>query len=110
MGGKPRLQRLQPPARAADPARQGRAFDPDAVAGEDLGLAVKRRVVAVLADQHLGYEPRRGQALGNRALGSRRLMDRAAGTAAVFGAADAQDAKLRRDPVEHLARGLADRM
>ena len=71
MGGQPRLQRLQPPAGAADPARQGRAFDPDAVAGEDLGLAIERRVVAVLADQNLGDEPRRGQTLGDRTVGSR---------------------------------------
>ena len=28
------------------------------MAGEDLGLAIERRVVAVLADQHLGDEPR----------------------------------------------------
>ena len=66
--------------------------------GKDLGLPVKRRVVAILADQHLGDEPRRGQALGDRTVGSRRLMDRAAGAAAVLGAADAQDAKLRRNP------------
>jgi hypothetical protein len=110
MGGKPRLQRLQPPASAPDPARQGRAFDPDAVPREDLGLSIKRRVVAVFADQHLGDEPRRGQALGDRSLGRRHLMDRAAGAAAVLGAADAHDAQLRRDPVEHLARRLADRM
>ncbi len=37
-------------------------------------------------------------------------MDRAAGAAAVLGATDAQDAKLRRNPVKHLARGLADRV
>ncbi len=37
-------------------------------------------------------------------------MDRVAGAAAVLGAADAQDAKLRWNPVEHLARRLADRM
>ena len=91
MGGQPRLQRLQPPAGAADPARQGRAFDPDAMPGEDLGLTVKRRVVAVLADQHLGDEPRCRQALGDRAVGRRRPMDRATGAAAVLGTADAQD-------------------
>ncbi len=47
MGGKPRLQRLQPPAGATDPARQGRAFDRCAMPGEDLSLPVKRGVVAV---------------------------------------------------------------
>ncbi len=37
-------------------------------------------------------------------------MDRAAGAAAILGTADAHDAQLRRNPVEHLARRLADRM
>ncbi len=78
--------------------------------GEDLALAIERRVVAVLADQHLGDEPRRRQALGNRAVGSRHLMDRATGAAAVFGAADAQDAKLRRHTVQHLAHALTDQV
>ncbi len=110
MGGQPRLQRLQPPTGTADPARQGRAFDPGAMPGEDLGLSIERGVVAVLIDQHLSNEPRRGQTLGDEAVGSRRLVDRAAGAAAVFGATDAQDAKPGRNPVEHLARGLADRM
>ncbi len=37
-------------------------------------------------------------------------MDRAADAAAILGATDAHDAQLRRNPVEHLARRLADRM
>ena len=37
-------------------------------------------------------------------------MDRAAGTAAVFGPVNADDAKLCRNPIEHLARRLADRV
>ena len=37
-------------------------------------------------------------------------MDRAAGAAAVFGAADAQYAQTSRDPIEHLARRLTDRV
>ena len=37
-------------------------------------------------------------------------MDRVASAAAILGAADAHDAKLCRNPVEHLARRLADRM
>ncbi len=108
--GKPCLQRLQPPAGAADPACQGRPLDRGAVPSEDLGLSIERRVVAVLADQHLGDEPRRSQALGDRTVGCRRLMNRAAGAAAILGATDAHHAKLSRNPVEHFARGLADRV
>jgi hypothetical protein len=77
---------------------------------EDLGLPIERCVAAVLADQHLGDEPRRGQTLGDQTVRCRHLMDRAASAAAVFGATNAHDAQLRRDPVEHLARRLADRM
>ena len=89
MRGQARLQRLQPPAGAADPVRQGRAVELDAVAGEDLALAVERQVVAVLADQHMGQQARARHALGDRPLRCRRLVDRPAGPAAVAGPADA---------------------
>ena len=56
MGGKAVVQRLEPPAGTADPAGQGRAFDAGAVPREDLCLAIKRQVVGVLADQHVGDE------------------------------------------------------
>ena len=39
------VQRLEPPARAADPAGEGRALQFDAVAGEDLRLPIEWRVV-----------------------------------------------------------------
>ena len=92
MRGKSRVQWLQPPTGAADPARQVRAFDPGAIPGEDLSLSIERGVVAVLADQHLSDQPRCRQALGDQTIGRRRLMDRATGAAAVLGAANAQDA------------------
>src|SRR5205814_5969201 len=45
MSGKPRLERLQPPARTTHPVRQGRTVDLDAVPGKDLGLTIERRGV-----------------------------------------------------------------
>jgi hypothetical protein len=67
-------------------------------------------VIAVLADQHLGEQPRCRQALGDRPFRCRCLMDAAASSAAVLGAADTDDAQPRRHPVQHLAHRLADRM
>ncbi len=107
---QPHAQRLQPPCGAADPVRQGRTAEVDSLAGEDLRLAVQRKVVAVLADQHVSQQPRACEPLCYRPLGRRCLMDRAAGAAAVLRAVDAHDAKLRWHPVEHLARRLADRV
>lgn len=53
VGGEPFMQRFEPPARTADPSGQRRTRQIDAVAREDLRLPVKRRVIAVFADQHL---------------------------------------------------------
>jgi hypothetical protein len=101
---------LQPPASAAHPVRQGRAVDIDPVAGKDLGLTIERGMVAVLADQHVGQQRGARQSLGDGTLGCRRLVDRAAGAAAIFGAANAQHPQACRHKVEHLADGLADGM
>lgn len=49
----------------ADPARQGRAFQLDALAFIDLALAVQGKVVGVLAHPHMGQQARPGQAAGN---------------------------------------------
>ena len=61
-------QRLQPPCRPAHPVRQGGAVEMDAVALQDLGLAVQRQAVVVLRHRHLGQQRlrsagRRGSAL-----------------------------------------------
>ena len=48
MLGKSRLQRFQPPDRAANPIGEGRAIQLDALPGEDLALPIKRKVIAVL--------------------------------------------------------------
>ena len=54
---QPLVQRLQPPAGAAHPVRQGRALNLDPMAGEDLRLAIERSVIAILADQTWASRP-----------------------------------------------------
>ncbi len=56
----------------------------------------------------MGQQPGAREAFCDRPLGRRRLVDRAAGTAAVFGAADAQHAQARRNIVQHFTDRLAD--
>lgn len=77
---------------------------------EDLRLPIERKVIGVLGDQHLRQQRRRRQPTGDRPLGGRRLDDRLAGAAGVLGPADADHAKLRRDPVQHRSNALADGM
>src|ERR1700729_876352 len=110
MRSQARLQRLEPPASATNPVCQGRTVDLDAVSGEDLSLAVKRRVVAIFAHQHMCQEAGARHSLGDGPLRPRCLMDRSTRAAAIFGTANAQDPQPCRHKVEHLAQGLADHM
>lgn len=107
---QPIVQRLQPPASAADPSGQRRTTEIDTVSGEDLRLSTERRVIAIFGDQHLREQPRRRQSASDRPLRCRRLGDRAAGAAGAFRTQNALDAKLRWNPIQHLAHALADRM
>ena len=52
------LQRLQPPAGAADPVGKGRAIQLDALARKNLALPIERKMIAVLGDQNMA-RPRR---------------------------------------------------
>ena len=110
MLGQPRLQRLQPPSGAPDPVGERRAIQLDALPGEDLALPVKRKVIAVLGNQNMGEEGRGRQALGDRPLRSRRLMDGPAGPAAVARPAYANDTQPCGHMIEHLADRLTNRM
>ena len=47
------IQRRQPPAGAADPVAQGGTVQCDALALQHLGLAIQRRGITELADQHM---------------------------------------------------------
>ena len=87
------MQRLQPPAGAADAVRQCRAVELDAVASEDPSLTIERHVIAALTDQNLCNEAGRRHALGDEALGHSELVDRVAGAAPVFGPTNADDAQ-----------------
>ena len=93
------VQSVEPPACTANPSGQRRAIELNTVTREDLRLPVQRRVVAIFADQDLGEQRWRRQPTCDRALRRRRLTHRSAGAAAVFGAADANDAELRRHPI-----------
>ncbi|EAQ33461.1 hypothetical protein NB311A_06813 [Nitrobacter sp. Nb-311A] len=104
------LKGLQPPAGAADPVRQGRAVQRDALPGEDLALPVKREVIAVFGDQNMGEQSRGGQPFGDRPLWCWRLMDSPAGPTAIARPADSDDPQPRRYMVEHLARRFADQV
>jgi hypothetical protein len=100
VGGKhafsqPLMQCLEPPAGAADPSGERRTREIDAVACKDLRLPIKRRVIAVFADQHLGEQRRRRQAAGDHPLRSWRLHHRLAAT---HGAKDRALRHTRRAP------------
>ena len=110
MGCQAGLQGLQPPTRAADPVRQGRAVDLDAVPGEDLALPVKWQVIAVLGDQDMSEKTGTGEALGDWTLRGGRLMNGPAGPAAITRPANANNPKPGGHMIEHLADGLADHM
>src|SRR6202035_6186153 len=110
MRGEAGLQRLEPPASAAHPVRQGRAIDLDALPGEDLALPVEWKVIAVFGDQDMSEQGRTGQPLGDRPLRGWGLMDGPAGPAAIARPADADDPKPRGHMIEHLADRLADQV
>jgi hypothetical protein len=101
--------RLEMEAGAAGPVSQRRPIEPDPLSRVDLGLTIKRRVIAKLGDDHLGNGRLGRQPARHDMFGRVRLNDRAGATAAgVFRATRDQHPPLRRDHVETLARILAD--
>lgn len=105
------MERSQPPRTATDPIRQGRAVELDALAGIDLRLAIKRRVIGVLGNDHMGDQGLGRQTAFDQPWRRGRLYDRARTVATgVFGPADQQYAELLRDHIESLRDILADRV
>ena len=95
----------------ADPERQDRALDVDALGGQHLGLSVERQMPGVFGDQHGRDHRLRWQAALDQPLGRWRLNHRLfARPARIFGATRHQNAKLRRDHVQPLRDVRADRM
>ena len=97
--------------RIADPKREDRSLDVDALGGQHLGLPIERQMPGVFGDQHrghhrLGREPAFDQPFGGRRLDHRLL----AGSAGVFGTVRHDRPELRRDHVEPLRGFFADLM
>ena len=100
---------LEMEAGAAGPVAQRRPIEPDPLSRVDLGLPVKRRVIAELGDDHLRNRRLGRQPARHDMLRRMRLHDRArAAAAGVFRATRDEHAPLRRDHVETLAHVLAD--
>jgi hypothetical protein len=101
-------QRRQSRGRRTDPAGQGRGLQADALAGEDLGLAVERQVVVVLRDDDVRQQPGAGAATGDRVVGRRGRDHRLAGPAGELLAHVPDHLEAARHIVEGLGRLLAD--
>ena len=101
--------RLEMEAGTTGPVAQCRPIKPDPLARIDLGLTVKRRVVAKFGDDHMRDSCLGRQPAGHDVLRCVRLHNGARAAATdVFRAACNQHAPLRRDHVEALADVLAD--
>ena len=97
-------QRLQQRRRLADPVRQGRAVEVDALTLEDLALPVERQMIAVLGDQHMGEQAGPGTSPLDRARRQGRLAD---GLAAGAGQARAHD-PVHDEPTGHVVQLFGD--
>ena len=82
---QPLMQCFQPPAGATNPSGERRAIKIDAMPRKDLRLPIKRRVIAIFADQHLCEQCRRRQSAGDQPFGRRRLHDLLQARQAYFG-------------------------
>ena len=108
---QPQPQRLEFGARIADPERQHRALDIDALREQHLGLPVERQVPGIFGDQHMGDHRLGGQSALDQPFGCRRLNHAIrAGPAGIFGTMRHDHPELRRDDVEPLGGLLADHM
>ena len=105
------IQRLQPPAGTSDPVAQGGTIQFDALAREDLRLAIQRKVVGIFVDQHVRQQRLGRQPAVDWPLRRGCLHDGAfAGPAAIARPADHLNAYLRGDVIKHLGAVFADRM
>jgi len=108
VGGKGVDQRLQCRRGGADPAAQGRGLQAHPVAGEDLGLAIKRQVIVVFRHDDMGEQPRPGAAAGNRVVWRRRRDHCIAGPARQFLANVPDHLEAARHVIERLADLVGD--
>jgi hypothetical protein len=87
-----------------------RAFNLDAMPGKDLRLPVERRVIAILAHEHLGEQCRCCEPASNWAFRRCRLHHFVADPACIFGTRGADHAEPSWHSIEHLGFALADPM
>ena len=92
----------------AHPIGQCLAFDLDALAGIDIGLAIERKAVAILGDRDMGHHVRSRAAFGNRQIRAGRLEHRLTGSAGDLRADIADHFELNRDLLQDLGLVFAD--
>ncbi len=103
------IKALEPPCRTLHPTGERRAVEMDALAGQDLHLAVQRQIPGELRDHHVSHQYRRYHSALNQTRQHLRLDHAVGATAAgVFGMNRAQYPQDRRDHVQYLAHILAD--
>ena len=101
--------RLEVEAGASGPITQRDAIQRNPLSGVDLGLPIKRQMIAKLRDDHLGDQRLGRQPARHDMLGSMRLRHGArAATARIFRATGHQHLELRRDHIETLGDVFAD--
>jgi len=101
-------QRRDPPSKMAHPVGHNHALDLDAVALEDLGLAIERQAVVVLRDRYVRDEVRAWPPLVDWQIGSRRLRDHLARSTGVDWTDVTDDLELRGDLLEDFGNFFAD--
>ena len=108
---QPKIKRLQLRGGITDPERQCGALDRDALAQQNLSLAIERQVPGIFGCQDIGHHRLGRQPALDQPLGRRRLDGRLfAGPAGIFGTMCDDHAELGRDHVQPLRRLLADHM
>lgn len=100
-------RRLQERCRTADQARQRRAFELESFVCVGFALPVKRKMVGVLADQHMGQQARCGQTPCNGSTGRICLNNGLALCANIFRSRMTDHLEARRHDVQHLGHVLA---
>jgi len=108
LGGDGIADRLQPPGGLANPVAQGGSVDLHPIAGEDASLTVERQAIDILADHHMGDQPRPRPALLDRQIGRGRLHHRFAVPAGKPWADVADDLQPGRDTFQHFGHILTE--
>jgi hypothetical protein len=101
--------RLEVEAGASGPITQRGAIQRNPLSSVDIGLSIKRQMIAKLRDDHLGDQRLGRQPARHDMLGSMRLRHgTGAATARIFRATGHQHSELRRDHIETLGDVFAD--